>query len=126
MKVILSKLISKNQHAYLTGRQINVTLKKIASYIGRGLKNNKCVMNIDFAKAFDTIDRDYIFAILAKIGVGSFMIDAVKTLYTNTKAAIEVNGFISIPITTQRGVRQGCPLSALLFIMGLDPLLLFA
>ena len=123
LKVILSKLISKNQHAYLTGRQINVALKKIASYIGSGLKNNKCVMNIDFAKAFDTIDRDYIFAILAKIGVGSFMIDAVKTLYTNTKAAIEVNGFISIPITTQRGVRQGCPLSALLFIMGLDPLL---
>ena len=44
-------------------------------------------------------------------------------MYKQTKAIIEINGYLSQTIVLERGVRQGCPLSALLFILAIEPLL---
>ena len=123
MKVTLSQLITGNQHAYLTGRQINVAIRRINDVVGKRLSNGKCLMNIDFAKAFDTIDRCYIFKLLEKLRLSAFTLNAVRTLYDNTTAVIEINGYLSQSFRIHRGVRQGCPLSALLFNLALDPLI---
>ena len=44
-------------------------------------------------------------------------------MFGETISYIELNGCLSLPITKERGVRQGCPLSALLLDVGLEPLL---
>ena len=87
------------------------------------MNNNKCIVNLDFSKAFDKVDRDYIFALLDRIGVDNFTKSAIRSIYKQTKAIIEINGYLSQTIVLERGVRQGCPLSALLFILAIEPLL---
>ena len=87
------------------------------------MNNSKCIVNLDFSKAFDKVDRDYIFALLDRIGVDNFKKSAIKTIYKQTKAIIEINGYLSQTIVLERGVGQGYPLSALLFILAIEPLL---
>ena len=46
-------------------------------------------------------------------------------MYANATSVIQVNGHISTPIPIQCGVRQGCPLSMILFVLCLNPLLYY-
>ena len=118
----LEDVIGQHQHAYLNKRQINIALIKVRK-AHKQLNNSKCIVNLDFSKAFDKVDRDYIFALLDRIGVDNFTKSAIKAIYKQTKAIIEINGYLSQTIVLERGVRQGCPLSAMLFILAIEPLL---
>ena len=50
-------------------------------------------------------------------------IRAIKVMYNSNVALIEINGHLSTPLSINRGVKPGCPLSALLFILGVEPTL---
>ena len=117
----LEAVIGQHQQAYLNKRQINTALMKIRK-AHKQMNNNKCIVNLDFSKAFEKVDRDYIFALLDRIGVDNFTKSAIRTIYKQTKAIIEINGYLSQTIVLERGVRQGCSLSALLFL-AIEPLL---
>jgi hypothetical protein len=56
------------------------------------------------------------FKSLERFGFQESILSWIKTLYTNIKGCISNNGWISEPYTIERGIRQGYPLSALLFI----------
>ena len=115
------EVIGQHQHAYLNKRQTNTALMKVRK-AHKQMINSNCIVNLDFSKAFDKVDRDYIFALLDRIGVDNFTKSAIRTIYKQTKAIIEINGYLSQTIVLERGVRQGCPLSALLFILAIEPL----
>ena len=51
------------------------------------------------------------------------MTKTINSLYKETKACIEVNGQLSSFIQIENAIEQGCPLSALLFILDIEPLL---
>ena len=57
------------------------------------------------------------------LNLDEFSVRAIETLYLDSKAVIEMNGFLSASFKIHRGVRQGCPLSAFLFIVFIEPLL---
>jgi hypothetical protein len=52
-----------------------------------------------------------------RFGFGPNFKTWVQILYKDIYSRIKINGFLTNPIPIQRGVRQGCPLSALLFIL---------
>jgi hypothetical protein len=81
--------------------------------------NNKVgiIAFLDFEKAFDTIRWDVIEDTLKIFGIGENFIKWTKTIYKNSEACVTNNGFSSPFFKLSRGVRQGCPLSAYLFIM---------
>ena len=122
-KIFAASVISKQQHAYLPGKQINIALKKISKAIERFANKQHSLVNVDFSKAFDSIDRNFIIQLLQKFQVHDFFVKSVRMLYKRTEAVIELNGHLSLPIILQRGVKQGCPLSAILFILSIEPLL---
>ena len=62
------------------------------------------------------------FRVLEKMAVGKSYIDWVRLLNNNTTAQLMINGNIKLSITPQREVKQGDPLSALLFLMTIEPL----
>ena len=81
-------------------------------------KNNYFyLLQIDQEKAFDKIDRNLLFKTMQKLGVSPLYINIIKMLYTNNASTIINNGFLSSPISLERGLRQGCPLSLPLYII---------
>lgn len=61
-------------------------------------------------------------AVLRKLGLPFNFIALIALLYSSPTARLRVNGSLSAPISISRGTRQGCPLSPLLFIIAMDPL----
>jgi hypothetical protein len=71
---------------------------------------------VDFNKAFDSINRDKLWQRLHQLGVGGSMMRALQVIYEYTPMTVKVNGKRHHqPIVTSKGVKQGCPLSPLLF-----------
>ena len=82
---------------------------------------NKLILNfIDFQRAFDSITRDYIWDILRAYGVPTKIIKLIKIFYDNYKCSVLHNGQLSDWFTVQTGVRQGCVISPLLFLVVVD------
>jgi hypothetical protein len=72
---------------------------------------------LDFEKAFDTVNWEVIQDTLKIFGFGEMFRKWTKALYKGSQACVTNNGFSSPFFNLERGVRQGCPLSAYLFIM---------
>ena len=80
----------------------------------------QCIIFIDFHKAFDTLEFNFIHNCLKEFGFGETFINWIKIIYTNVCSSVLVNGWVSEEFKISRGIRQGCPLSALLFILQLN------
>ena len=75
---------------------------------------------VDFEKAFDSIDRQAIWNILANYGVPQKIIKIIQILHQQFSCQVIHNGKLSTPFQVTTGVRQGCMLSPLLFLVVLD------
>ena len=80
------------------------------------------LLSLDQEKAFDRVDWPFLFATPAKIGFGESFIRWVRRLCTDVRSSVLVNGHTSRPFTPSRGVRQGCPLSLLLYVLSMEVL----
>ena len=76
----------------------------------------------DMANAFPTISRKYLWLVLASYGFSRRIIRFVKKLYMNNRHSVLGKLHVNFFIDVNSGLRQGCPLSALLFSLCLAPL----
>ena len=60
---------------------------------------------------------------MEKLGYSEIFINFVKKIYKNTFSVISNNGFLFDPFSLSKRVRQGCPLSLLLYIINGEVLL---
>jgi hypothetical protein len=76
---------------------------------------------IDFKKAFDSVDRDKLWTIMSRKGIATHLITAIQKTYMDNILSVNVDNRIweDSRVITQ-GVRQGCPLSPVLFNLYLD------
>jgi hypothetical protein len=80
---------------------------------------------LDFEKAFDRVDFDYLWATLDRIGLGGHFLKLTKGLVTQATAKIHLNGLFSEDVPLLRAVRQGDPLAPLLFAIATQPLITY-
>ena len=79
-----------------------------------------CKRPIDFEKAFDSFDHKFLLKILHTFNFGPSFIQWIQTFYSNVSSCVINNGFATNYFSVDRGVRQGDPLSPLLFILSLE------
>ena len=75
---------------------------------------------LDFRKAFDTIEWNYLHAALKLFNFGPDLLTGSLYYIVKCQAVFYNNGHASEFFSLQRGVRQGCPLSGLLFVIGIE------
>ncbi|KAG1660349.1 hypothetical protein FOA52_014402 [Chlamydomonas sp. UWO 241] len=121
---LLAAVVGPEQTAFLAGRRIsdNICLTQmlpglLAANAAEGVgPTGAALALLDFRKAYDTIDRGCLLAVMEAVGVGDGVLAWTRTILTHTYASAEVNGFISAPRKYAAGVRQGCPAAPALFL----------
>ena len=81
---------------------------------------------VDFSKAFDSVPRDILLDKLKKHGINGKIFDIIQTIYLEDTVSIKIGNMHSLSFKTNKGVRQGCVLSPLLFnifLADLQPIL---
>ena len=117
IKKILSRIIAENQGGFIKGRRIldNVILVQEAIHSSFLRKEKGMVVKLDLANAFDRVNHDFLFAVMEKIGFSTELIGWIKGCIYSPWVAPLVNGRLTNFFQVSRGLRQGCPLSPLLY-----------
>lgn len=124
LKPILPKIIHNDQNGYVKNRYIGFNIRQIQDIIEYSEKYSVegAILFIDFSKAFDSLEWSFMYKSLVKFGLPESFINWVKTLYNDIKGCIINNGWISAPYCIHRGIRQGCPLSSIIFVIAAEVL----
>ncbi|CAH8605478.1 unnamed protein product [Heterobilharzia americana] len=75
---------------------------------------------IDFEKAFDSVDREVIWKLLQYYGVPQTFIRLIQQLYEDATCQVIHNGKLSDAFEVKTGVKQGCLLSPMIFLIVVD------
>ena len=111
LKKILSKLINEDQTGYIKNRFIGFNLRQIQDIIDYAdiYKIEGSLVFIDFKKAFDSLEWDFMLLTLKRFGFNDSFVNWVKTMYTDIQTCVINNGWISEMFRNTRGNRQGVP-----------------
>ena len=114
----LASIIDPEQTAFVPGRRIgeNILTLQCLTALLRLQGRSAIAVICDFRKAYDTLDRDFLYAAMAALGCGAAFVAMVRRLLTDTTARAHVNGYTSTLAAFEAGVRQGCPLAPLLYL----------
>ena len=79
-------------------------------------KTNIFICFVDFRKAFDSVDHSSLWNRLISLGISQQMLQILQSMYSKADSRIKVSGNqCTVAFPCQKGVRQGCTLSPLLF-----------
>ena len=117
-------VVNEFQTGGIRGRSVHASILLIHLMIQyfEFKKQDGYIFSLDNKKAFDRINREFLFHSMRNFGFEEKLVVAVENLYSNTFVKLLLNGYFTGPLPVTNGVQQGCPLSAILYVLAVEPL----
>ncbi len=124
LQAAFSHIIRPNQTGFVEGGSIlnNVFIAQEALGWAEESNQDLVLLLLDFEKAFDRIEWNFLFTTLEKLGFEGTWICWVRSLYKEATSTIKMNGELGPDFQLARSVKQGCPLAPYLFILATNVL----
>ena len=119
LKKVMASIVHPDQTCGVLGRSIFSNLHLVRDVLDYIDKTNEpaILVTLDQEKAFDRVDHEFMLRVLKKFGFGPSFCQWVGIFYSRAFSRILINGSLSSSVYLYRGVRQGCPLSPLLYVL---------
>lgn len=121
---IVSSIILPDQAGFMPQKSTATNLRRL--FLDMQLQEDngghRALLSLYANKAFNSIKWRYLCAVLSKFGFGDRFIAWVKWLYASRRQQLGWRTGCQLLFAMGRGTRQGCPLSALLFAIAIEPL----
>lgn len=117
LKIVVPNIITTNQAYAVLKRDITDVINNIRDIIWymKEEKETGYIISVDLEKAFDRVEHKYLIDVMERFGFGENFLNWIKCLYTDITSCVKVNGFLTEDFKITRSIRQGCPMSALLY-----------
>ena len=119
LKLVMTSIVHQDQTCGVVGRSIFSNLNLIRDVLDMIDKTDETgiLVSLDQEKAFDRVDHQFLMRTSTKFGFGPDFCRWVEIFYNNVFSRIICNDSLTGAIFLERGVRQGCPLSPLLYVL---------
>ena len=119
LKGTLDDIIDETQSGFMTGRYITNNIRLVLDILDYSelIVDEGFILFLDFYKAFNSLQHQFMYKALDVFGFGDTFKKSVKTLYTNANSSIKLPYGTTKRFDINSGIRQGCPLSAYLFLL---------
>jgi len=116
--------LHEDQKGFVPGRQMyeHTRLATKVAHLCDSSGTKGFIVGLDQAKAYDRVDQAWLLDVLSVMGVSADVCGLVENVLPGCRSRVRINGGYSPKFSLRRGVRQGDPLSCLLFNFSIEPL----